>query len=503
MGSQLSYFGYDEYNDDNDIEFVEYECVSNHNCDTENTVDFSGENESYNNTNTDKNNDIQQLISMPPGLFVSNELQSSNNLIDNTIENNNILSDNSTFEITTVPIVNSNHDDIVNDNNSDNDNNNNDCNANDNVNANANANANYNVIQPSLLCSSKYELICKSEFGKIYLVTDSNTNEQYIEKQIDIITNDDTVFEQPRYGKYHKVINSQNNISEWIALEKCAVHPNIAKMYWFKENLIPNVHHSVQLFMKYYKYGDLFDYMQSVSLSEMQIACIVKQLLLALRYCHRIGISHGDVKLENILVSSVNPIRISLSDFGFAKTFNLNKRELIEINVGTHLYLPPEVVTYKQGYPPLCDAWAVGITLYTLLTDTYPFSPPENDNRKTDSKTFSSYPKLILNSDLPEATLGPNLELLLNNNNTTKTEQHVYKNTSRDNDLNDAELKHLINSIKHDAITFDENEKRLSQNARNVINGLLTKDANKRFTIQTALKSPWFKKITQFYLNDN
>ena len=45
-----------------------------------------------------------------------------------------------------------------------------------------------------------------------------------------------------------------------------------------------------------------------------------QQLLLAVDYCHRLGVANRDIKLDNILVSgSKNPTVIKVSDLGFRK----------------------------------------------------------------------------------------------------------------------------------------------------------------------------------------
>ena len=63
---------------------------------------------------------------------------------------------------------------------------------------------------------------------------------------------------------------------------------------------------------------------------------IFQQLLLALDYCHGMGISNRDVKLDNVLLtSSKKPAVIKLTDFGFCK----RDKSIAKTLVGTAMYM--------------------------------------------------------------------------------------------------------------------------------------------------------------------
>jgi serine/threonine protein kinase len=56
--------------------------------------------------------------------------------------------------------------------------------------------------------------------------------------------------------------------------------------------------------------------------SEAQCARLVKQILNAVRYLHRCGIVHRDLKLENFLFCSPDPTsELRMIDFGLSKHF--------------------------------------------------------------------------------------------------------------------------------------------------------------------------------------
>lgn len=62
----------------------------------------------------------------------------------------------------------------------------------------------------------------------------------------------------------------------------------------------------------------------------------MKQLLNAISHCHKLGVVHRDLKLENILFESRNNLK--LADLGLLS--GLNEDGFVEI-VGTPYYVPP------------------------------------------------------------------------------------------------------------------------------------------------------------------
>ena len=81
---------------------------------------------------------------------------------------------------------------------------------------------------------------------------------------------------------------------------------------------------------------------------------------------------HRDIKPQNILVGyDAAGLRARLSDFGLAKS--VNPLTLFATGAGTLAFKPPEVFSMDRGDSPAADMWAVGVTLYWLLTDEMPY----------------------------------------------------------------------------------------------------------------------------------
>ena len=91
-------------------------------------------------------------------------------------------------------------------------------------------------------------------------------------------------------------------------------------------------------------------------------------------YLHSIGISHRDLKLDNILLDDVYSPK--LTDFGLSRFCQRDKHGnivLASTHCGTVSYMAPEVLQKKRYDPMKADVWSLGICLYVMLTDCYPF----------------------------------------------------------------------------------------------------------------------------------
>jgi len=102
---------------------------------------------------------------------------------------------------------------------------------------------------------------------------------------------------------------------------------------------------------------------------EEQIQNIFTQICKAVAYLHNQNIAHLDIKLENILVDEQG--NGYLCDFGAAHYF----KELLKYKVGTVFYSAPETRNYLNNFDKAAaDVWSLGIVLYVLLTDVYPYA---------------------------------------------------------------------------------------------------------------------------------
>ena len=132
---------------------------------------------------------------------------------------------------------------------------------------------------------------------------------------------------------------------------------------------------------EYLKNGELYNYIFLLKkrFSEDISRKIFFDLLKAVEACHKSGITHGDIKLENILLNS--NFNLKLIDFGFSKNI---KDGLISEITGTRFYNAPEMFCCAtKGYDGVyADIFSLGIVLFILVMGFYPFDKPNI----TDSK---------------------------------------------------------------------------------------------------------------------
>jgi serine/threonine protein kinase len=126
----------------------------------------------------------------------------------------------------------------------------------------------------------------------------------------------------------------------------------------------------------------LMDYVQGVPLENILVHTTPKytithyiavSLARTLREAHGLGIRHGDIKPDNIIVSS-NPYRVTLVDWGYAiEPDRLHKS--ISYTAGSYMYMCPELCRSHGSYRPHIsdDVWSYGIILYELITGVYPY----------------------------------------------------------------------------------------------------------------------------------
>ena len=151
-------------------------------------------------------------------------------------------------------------------------------------------------------------------------------------------------------------------------------HPSIIRLKGYFED-----DENIYLVLEYIPGQDCSKFFKSNLPKKNELKIIMKQLVEAVKYCHKEGIVHRDIKLENILVSGdSNNLKIKLIDFGLCG-IKENDDDIFSQSLGTVRYTAPEMLEGK-GYNQSIDIWGIGIVFFALLTGNYPFDATEREN---------------------------------------------------------------------------------------------------------------------------
>jgi serine/threonine-protein kinase len=96
-----------------------------------------------------------------------------------------------------------------------------------------------------------------------------------------------------------------------------------------------------------------------------------RQILAALRFAHRKGIVHRDIKPHNALIDDDG--RLKVTDFGIARAGPASQMTEAGSIIGTAQYLSPEQAR-GGAIDQRSDLYSIGVVLYELLTGTVPFT---------------------------------------------------------------------------------------------------------------------------------
>jgi serine/threonine protein kinase len=132
--------------------------------------------------------------------------------------------------------------------------------------------------------------------------------------------------------------------------------------------------------------GDLYELLQGHgSFNETIARTIIKPVVEGLLYAYETnGVSHRDIKLENIFVAEDGTIKIG--DWGLSG-FDTKER-YCSSSCGTLGYMAPEMVCREKYDANKTDVWAIAVVLFSLCTGVRPYSEPKSRRKNLNDMSW-------------------------------------------------------------------------------------------------------------------
>ncbi len=192
----------------------------------------------------------------------------------------------------------------------------------------------------------KLDVLGHGASGIVYLAWDTMLRRQVALKEINLMAGDE--------GRF---------IEEARVLDRLR-HPNIVQV-----NGVDRIDGHVIIDMEYVKGPNLQETMRRQGrLSLDQALSVAIQLCDGLHFAHENHTVHRDVKPGNILLSKEGQAKIV--DFGLAEILGSGS---YAGGAGTYAYMAPEDFEEEERSDHRSDIWAVGVTIYEMLTGRRPF----------------------------------------------------------------------------------------------------------------------------------
>ncbi len=187
--------------------------------------------------------------------------------------------------------------------------------------------------------------------------------------------------------KLSKILEDGDGYQVEIGILSQCSHPNIVALHG-----IFHTRNKAYLFLELASGGDLFDRISAKGrFSEVRGRSTLRMILAGLSYLHDNGITHRDLKLENVLYKSRDAdSRVLLADFGLAHVATdrtLYSEANMSATCGTPEYMSPEMLEGEE-YCRKVDMWAVGVVSYVVLSGQMPFVEGEGGGGRGRAKLY-------------------------------------------------------------------------------------------------------------------
>ncbi len=209
-------------------------------------------------------------------------------------------------------------------------------------------------LAPGTLLANRYQivqLLGEGGMGAVYKATDCEFERFVAVKVI-----------RPELARQEKILQ---RFKQELILARRVTHKNVIRIYdlgvWRGIKFIT---------MDFIEGQDLAAIVRERVLSVEETVKIVRQIGLALEAAHGEGVIHRDLKPQNVMVDGQG--KVSVMDFGLARTMEMSGLTQTGTVLGTPEYMSPE---QAKGEPAdgRSDLFSLGIIFFQMLTGKIPF----------------------------------------------------------------------------------------------------------------------------------
>lgn len=241
-------------------------------------------------------------------------------------------------------------------------------------------------LTPRTILMNRYEIgmaIGFGGFGVIYHAWDIELGTQVAVKeyypnglvnrvpgQANVVVYSGSRREQFDYGK-------ERFLAEARTMAKFSQHANIVNVYdYFEAN------NTAYIVMEYMDGISLKDYLKKMGgkVSPAAALEIIRPVMEALKAIHAEGVVHRDISPDNIFILKNGQVKVL--DFGAARLSVGDEEKTLSVVLKPG-YAPPEQYRSKSRQGPFTDIYALGATLYRMLTG---MAPEESVDRLVDDQ---------------------------------------------------------------------------------------------------------------------
>ena len=250
-----------------------------------------------------------------------------------------------------------------------------------------------NINENTKILDDKYIILEKKGHGataNVYKIKDKNTNNIYAAK---VLKNNCEFFEKET--QMLKLIKSPYIVN----LIDCG-NGKILKNNKLSED-------KQYIVLDYAEKGELFDYISlpKKGLGEKYGKVVFTKILKGVLSCHKAGICHRDLKMENILLDkNFNP---KIADFGFATLIQGKEGNgLLRSPLGTLSYAAPEILLHRSYNGMKADVFSLGVVLLTSVTGKIGFleaTKRDKYYKNIMKKDYERYWELV-NKQIPQTS---------------------------------------------------------------------------------------------------